>query len=104
MKIGKLVWHDCQALVLSHDGEQLYFIARVGKPLVDEDEPGELFEHLRIVPRIPGVWLWQGRVAHGYEETMVENGSALTPTFRRLAEAESIAWTSSNRMPWEPKS
>ena len=88
----------CQALVLSHVGEQLYFIARTGKPLVDEDEPGELFDHLRLAPLIPGVWLWSGRCDHGYERMMVEVGS----TFRRLTETEAIAWTSSNRMPWEP--
>ena len=26
-------------------------------PLVDEDEPGELFEHLRLAPLLHGVWL-----------------------------------------------
>ena len=89
----------CQALVLLQPGEQLYFIARVGKPLVDEDEPGELFDHLRLAPLVLGVWLWTGRVGHGYEETTVEVGS----TFRRLTEAEAIAWTSSNRLPWDPR-
>ena len=58
----------------------------------------ELFDHLRLAPLLPGVWLWSGRVGQGYEETVVEVGS----TFSRLTETEAIAWTSSNRMPWEP--
>lgn len=91
-------FEHCQALVLSQPGEQLCFIGRTGEPLVSEDVPGELFDWLRLAPLVPGIWLWQGRVAYGDEETMVEVGSA----FRHLTEDESIAWTSSNRMPWDP--
>ena len=72
----------CQALVLLQPGEQLYFIGRTGEPLVSEDEPGELFDYLRLAPLVLGVWLWQGRVAHGDEETRIEVGSS----FRRLTE------------------
>ena len=89
----------CQALVLLQPGEQLYFIGRTGEPLVSEDEPGELFDYLRLAPLVLGVWLWQGRVAHGDEETRIEVGSS----FRQLTEDESIAWTRSNRMPWDPR-
>jgi len=93
-------WIHCQALVFAQF-DVLVFLGRYGGPLVEEDDPADLFDSEELGPPEGGLWWWSGFMRHGYECIEVNRRLPTPrPSYNRLTPAELSAFAQDGAMPW----